>query len=430
MANLPKSILAKDTAALPSSVARERRARLLNRVCLALALLWVVLVGFTLAPEPDDFQTYWRGAWSVVQYGDPYFLIHGRQQPNMYIYPPLFAYLMLPLGFVSLRAGQLIWFGVNVTMLAGLIAMCIRASHSVLARRYWGVLALLVAVAPPTRLSLQLGQVSILMALVMLGSFLLARRRAHLSGLLLALSCLIKVFPATLALYFLLRRRMALLWAVISGIAIGGISLLVHGFAPYANYLAKVVFGRDYPYFGEHNVSLFGFWGRLLTPNDYGVALANAPLLARALVIGCGLLVLATCVWASLGRESALGEPLRFGAWLGAMMLVSPSNGTYTFVVLLLPLLVMLRVFELTNNRRVLLWLCACAALLCWPPAWTDWQPWLYNRLHTGWGLLFLTPSFYGLLLSTGLWAWLAHNVAASNLGETDEPRRLEDTKG
>jgi hypothetical protein len=429
MANLPKSILAKDTPALLSSVARERRARLLNRVCVVLALLWVALVGLTLAPEPDDFQTYWRGAWSVAQYGDPYALIHGRQQPNMYIYPPLFAYLMLPLGAVSLRAGQIIWFGVNVVMLAGLIAMCIRASHSVLARRYWGVLALLVAVAPPTRLSLQLGQVSILMALVMLGSFLLAKRRAHLSGLLLASSCLIKVFPATLALYFVLRRRVALLWAGVAGIAIVGVSLLVHGLAPYSNYLAKVVLGRDYPYFGEHNVSLFGFWGRLFTPNDYGVALADAPLLARALVIGCGLLVLAICAWASLGRENALAEPLRFGAWLGAMMLVSPSNGTYTFVVLLLPLLAVLRVFERTGDRRVLLWLCACAGLLCWPPAWTDWQPWLYNHLHTGWGLLFLTPAFYGLLLTTGLCGWLAHTVAASNLGETEEPRRHEDTK-
>lgn len=429
MAKPLKSMQESRSLALPSSVARERRARLLNCVCLLLALLWVALVGLTLAPDPDDFQTYWRGAWSVAHYADPYFLIQGRQQPNMYIYPPFFAYLMLPLGLLPLRAGQIVWFGLNVTMLAGLLAICIRASRSVLARRYWGVLALLVAVAPPTRLSLQLGQVSILMALVMLGSFLLAKRRAHLSGLLLALSCLIKVFPAVLSLYFLLRRRMALLWGVVAGVAIIGVSLLVHGAAPYSNYLAKVVFGRDYPYFGEHNVSLFGFWGRIFTPNDYGVALANAPLLARTLVLACGLLVLAACVWASLGRESELAEPLRFGAWLGAMMLVSPSNGTYTFVVLLLPLLAVLRVFELTSERRVLLWLCLCACLLCWPPAWTDWQPWLYNRLHTGWGLLFLTPSFYGVLLTTGLCAWLARTILANNPGKADEPRRHEDTK-
>ena len=392
----------------PRQAISAQRARQLNRVCLVLALLWVALVGFTLAPAPDDFQTYWRGAASVVQHGDPYFLIQGRQQPNMYIYPPLFAYLLAPLGWLPLRTGQLIWFGLNVLMLAALIAFCIRASRSVLARRYWGVLALLVVVAPPVRLTLQLGQVSILMALIMLGSFELAKRRPWLAGMLLALSALIKVFPAVLGGYFLLRRRAALWRGVVAGLAIVGISLLLHGPAPYSNYLTKVVFGRDYPYFGEHNVSLFGFWGRMFTPNEYGIALANAPLLARALVLGCALAALAVCAWASRGPDTEPAEQLRAGTWLCAMMLLSPSNGTYTFVVLLLPLLAALRVYEQTSQRRVLLWLAAGVVLLCWPPAWTDWQPWLYNHLHTGAGLFLLTPSFYGVFLTLGLFAWLA----------------------
>lgn len=53
-------------------------------------------------------------------------------------------------------------------LLGLLLAVCIRLSRSALARRYWGVLALLLVIAPPTRISLQLGQIGILMALVMI----------------------------------------------------------------------------------------------------------------------------------------------------------------------------------------------------------------------------------------------------------------------
>lgn len=384
------------------------RARLLNLTALVLALLWVALIGLTLTPEMDDFQYYWQGAASVVQYGNPYFLIQGNQPAVAYVYPPLFAYLIAPFGLASTRAGQLIWFGLNVPLLAILIVASIRLSGSQLARRYWGVATLLVVVAPPTRLSLQLGQVSILIGLAMIGSFALACRRPWVPGLLLACAVLVKIYPVILGGYFLLRRRAVLWWAMAAGLAIVAAELLLHGIAPYSDYLSKVVRGRDYPFFGEHNISLYGFWGRLLTASDYGVALMHAPGLARALVLACAAAALAICVWISLGPIGALGEQLRFGAWLAAMMLLSPTNGSYTFVVMLLPLLAVLRHIELTGDRHVRAWLVVGAALLCWPPAWSDWQPGLYTTLHTGWGLLLLTPSFYGLLICFGLLARLA----------------------
>ena len=403
----------REATLAPDEAAGARRARLLNRAGLALALLWVALIGLTLAPDPDDFQYYWQGAAAIARYGDPYFLIHGNQPAVAYVYPPLFAYLILPLGWLPLRAAQLVWFGLNVLMLAALLATCVRLSGSALARRYWGVLALLALLAPPTRLSLQLGQVSILMALVMLGALALARRRPWASAALLALAALVKIYPAALSGYFLLRRRGVLARALVAGALLVALSLLVHGPAPYSNYLSKVVLGRDYPYFGEHNISLYGFWGRLLTASDYGVPIADVPWLARLLTLGCAAAALALCAWASRGPTTALAEQLRFGAWLCAMMLISPSNGAYTFVVLLLPLLGAARALELRPDRRARAWLVVGAALVCWPPAWTDWQPWLYNRLHIGFGLLLLTPAFYGLLLCTGLLAWLARREQA-----------------
>ncbi len=390
------------------------RVRLWNAVALVLALAWLALIFLTLAPDPDDFQYYWQGARSIVQFGDPYALIRGNQPAIAYVYPPLFAYVIVPFGWLTQGQGQLAWFGVNMLLLGLLLAVCIRLSRSALARRYWGVLALLLVIAPPTRISLQLGQISILMALVMIGSFALARRRSWLAGTLLALAALIKIYPAALAGYFALRRRGVLGRGVAAGLVIVALSLLLHGAGPYINYLNKVVLGRDYPYFGEHNISLFGFWGRLLIANDYGVALMHAPWLARMLIGASGLAVLAVCVWASRAAAGALGEQLRFGVWLCGMMLLSPSNGAYTFVVLLMPLLAVLRYLELNNDRRIRAWLIVGTALVCWPPAWTDWNPWLYNTLHVRFGLLLLTPAIYGLVIYVGLLAYLVRNERAA----------------
>ena len=69
--------------------------RLINLVALALALLWVALIGLTLSPTINDFQSYRLGALLVMSSGDPY-LAAPPTDGIVYIYPPLFAYLMLP----------------------------------------------------------------------------------------------------------------------------------------------------------------------------------------------------------------------------------------------------------------------------------------------------------------------------------------------
>lgn len=395
------------------------RTRLINWVALSLALLWVALIGLTLSPIVNDFQSYRLGALLIRSTGSPY-LAAPPADGVAYIYPPLFAYLMLPFAWLSIAAGQQIWFLINLGMLAALVAISVRASGSQLAQRYWGVTALLVVVAPPTRLNLQLGQTGILIGLALAGCFALGRRRPWLAGLLLAFAALVKVYPALLGGYFLLRRRTVLAGALASGLAIVAISLALHGTDPYLGYVERVVFGFSYPYYAEHNVSLLSFWGRLLTPNDYGVALADAPWLARGLAFGCGAAVLAVCLWVSRGPAGPLGEQLRFGAWLAATMLLAPTNGSYMLVGLLLPLLAVLRYVEITQDRQARAWLVVGAALLCWPPAWTGWQPQLYNALHTRWGLLLLTPALYGLALCFVLFArlaWYQRQTSTSSSG-------------
>ena len=399
------------------------RLRRANRIALVLALLWLLLIGLTLTPEVDDFKWYWQGAHSFLLTGDPYQLKDDPAgaivaQPAtdsdngaiLYSYPPLFAYAMQPFGQLDYRIAQWLWFGLNTLLLGGLIALCMRLSGSAFARRYWGILTLIMLVAPPTRLSLQLGQVSILLAVLLVGCLAL-ERRPYLAGLLLASASWIKLTPIVIGMRYALRRPRGVLWWTISaGLALLALSLLAYGSAPYQHFFESVVFGRAYPYAAEHNISFYGFWSRLLARSLYAVPLLDAPALAQTLTLLSSLATLGLGAWATRAPADQLGNQLVFCLWLCVMQLLSPSNGYYSLVALLLPLLVVLRYLEQRPDQRVRLWLILGTALVCIPPTWSDWQPTLYNSVHTGWGLLVLTPSLYGLLIYTILLARLARS--------------------
>jgi Glycosyltransferase family 87 len=419
----PSNVQPLDQVRQPTS--RLRRA---NSIALVLALLWLLLIGLTLTPQVDDFKWYWQAGRSFSETGDPYrykddpatgIIAQPQPAPNSggivapifaYGYPPLFAYAMQPLSRLDYRTAQWIWFGLNTLLLGGLIALCMRLSGSILARRYWGILIVIMLVAPPTRLSLQLGQVSILIAVMLVGGLAL-ERRPYLAGLLLAGASWIKLTPIVIAMRYALRRPRAVLWwTIFAGLALLAISLLAYDIAPYRYFFDSIVFGREYPYAAEHNISFYGFWSRLLARSLYAVPLIDAPAFARTATILSSVATLGLCIWATRTPSDQLGNQLVFCLWLCAMQLLSPSNGYYSLVALLLPLLVVLRYLEQCPDRRMRLWLLMGTALACIPPTWSDWQPVLYNTIHTGWGLLMLTPSLYGLLIYTLLLAHLARS--------------------
>jgi hypothetical protein len=399
----------------------RRRATTINRIALALAIGWLILIGLTLTPEVDDFRQFRRGAIDLLQAGDPYatradLTAEAQRQPGTvdesgergFKYPPVFAYLFQPFGLLEHRTGQLLWFGCNILMLGALIALCIRLSGSSLARRYWGVVVLGTLLAPPTRLSLQLGQVSILMALLLVGCGLLARRRPAIAGLLLTLASIIKLYPALLGIYFLLRgpRRVAW-WSLAWVIALVAVFLPIYGVQHYRTFAEVVILSSNHPYTAEFNLSLVAFWDRIFRISPYAVPLLDAPSIARALTILSSLVVLGVCLVVRRRGGDDESRLLEYSLWLCAMLILSPINGSYNLLLLLLPLLVILGRLERAPDRRTRNWLIAGTALACFPPAWSDGMPAIYNAVHVGWGTLVLTPAFYGLAIYIGLLAWL-----------------------
>ena len=370
----------------------RRRAVTINRIALALAIGWLILIGLTLTTEADDFGLFRREAVDLLETGDPYAtrgdpastapqgLDAAAQRAERGVkYPPLFAYLFQPFGLIGHRAGQLIWFGMNLLMLAALIALCIRLSGSLLARRYWGVVVLGTLLAPPTRLSLQLGQVSVLMALLLVATGLFARRRPGVAGLLLALAGLIKLYPALIGLYFLLRgpRRVAW-WSLAWAVALTAAFIPFYGLQHYRTFADVVLSSANYPYAAEFNISLLAFWNRMFAPSLYAVPLLNAPLLARGLTILSSLLVLGVCLLVRRRRDDDESRLLEYSLWICGMLILSPINGSYNLLLLLLPLLTILGRLERAPDRRARNWLIVGTALACFPPAWSDGLPAVY----------------------------------------------------
>ncbi len=394
-----------------------RSPMFINWIALLLALVWLGLVWATVTPANDDFKQYWQAAINIREHNDPYVTTPDPHAPETaakpqiaFPNPPLLAYLMLPFSFTSAEASLKIWFGLNLMLLAGLIAICIDVSDSQLVRRYWGVVVLLMAIAPPTRLSLQLGQVSILLALLAAGTYWLAYRRAAAAGVLLAFGALIKLYPGFVGLFFLRcgPRRVAW-WGAIAGIATLIISLALHGPVPYQEYLRKVLFGGFYPYAAEFNISLVGFFQRLLVPSRFAIPIAAMPEVGWGAALAAICTVAILCWWA--GANSAKPSPslVHYSVYLCGMLLIAPVNGAYNLVALLIPATAGIRALELQPQKHLRFWLVLGLALACMPPGWSAGLP-FYETLHTGWWILLLSPAIYGLAIVFGVMVWMARS--------------------
>jgi hypothetical protein len=170
----------------------ERSIRRANWIGCGLACLWLLFVASTISPVVDDFEQYWQAAINLRDIGDPYATTpepgqipdNATTQHIAFPNPPFLAYLMFPFTFVSAATGLQIWYWLNVLFLSGFVGLCIRLSQSILARRWWGWVLLLAALTPPGRLSLQLGQVSVLLAFLAVSLYWFGEhaRAAHAGG--------------------------------------------------------------------------------------------------------------------------------------------------------------------------------------------------------------------------------------------------------
>ena len=296
-----------------------------------------------------------------------------------YIYPPLIAFLFMPLTFVSVQVAAWVMLVVNLA----LMLLCTWVASAEAVRRFGTTASFhnvmrVVAVATllsATRLrsELQMWQTDVLLMTAVLLAWRFLDARPQLAGLLLGLAVNIKYLPLVFLPYLLFRRRfVAAAWFVAGIVAFALLPALHTGWGANLHHWATASSGL---------ARLFGFSATATTsanvdPITAGYSISITSGIARILgaaaapgvawlATACVALVLA---WVLRGVYAARGKPLM--AWPPARgQGVQPYLGT---VALEWPALmtVALAFSPQTNPRHTSLLLMVFAPLavmLCFP---------------------------------------------------------------
>jgi hypothetical protein len=291
-------------------------------------------------PYEADFAALQAAVLGVpVSEGRPYF-------PH----PPLAALLLRPWAPLSFRAAALAWFSISLgllfmlavvlseVVLPGGIERTSRSgpSGSIVVAIFAGLL-----VWPPTLYNLEKGQWSILLALlVALAWRSLARGRRDAAGALAGLATALKIFPALLAAYFLLRDRRAFVSFAVTSSTLFLLPTALMGPSTLTGFLRHSK--ANLPYWETWlgvTYSIDGAAARLLIGGPWARPIVHAPVLARGLVGAISLLLVATAAWvAGRGQASEAREGARFAAFTTLLVLLNPLAMGHSGVLLALPI--------------------------------------------------------------------------------------------
>lgn len=205
--------------------------RLLTRVCVAaIAALFTYYVVFHYHHEAKDhgghlgdFRTFYQAAQYARWHRDIY--AAGPNSSQMYVYPPLIAFLYTPLTFLPVLPAAHVALVINVLVLLTCVVLATRSMRE----RIGGAPVSLAAAALLVCLLSENEMRGVLTMLetdpLVLLSFVLALwwldRRPVLAGAALAFAINIKYLPVIALPYLILRRR----WAAVAGLLGGAVAL-------------------------------------------------------------------------------------------------------------------------------------------------------------------------------------------------------------
>ncbi|MEM6926736.1 MAG: glycosyltransferase family 87 protein [Myxococcota bacterium] len=244
--------------------------------------------------EGRDYASYHYAAQTAAAGEDPWALDRveavaqadgTRTWVHPYLYPPPFLLLVWPLSLLSLGTAFVAW-GVlqEIALIAAALALAWgwRSVHGAVGVVFVALAALMYGLA----YGFELGQANVLVLALVLGGAALQDDRPVLGGVMLGLACMLKMSPALVVLWWLLRgRTQSVVAAVAAAVGISILVLPLVGPAEQLGFYTGVLprFGSgDYNgltirigIFGNHSIpSLLHAW----TTEDVGVRTLLTPL--------------------------------------------------------------------------------------------------------------------------------------------------------
>jgi hypothetical protein len=294
-------------------------------------------------------------------------------------HPPTSVLLFLPLAHgLTYVASFRLWNVLSIFLLAATLWLVVTQLRVRLPLWGWGLVAIGLLVCYPLRCQLHHAQLNTVLMLLITGAWAAGRNnRPVMTGILLGAASVIKLFPALLFLYFLLRGQWRVLGAgAACALALTALTIGVLGAETYKDYVGTVlpILADVQSWCG--NTSVIGFWKKLFDSSGAGYlpveSPMRAPFLAQVGILVSGALLLAIFIRAVVRSRESFGYDLLFGMAVVVMLLLSPITWQHGYLLLCLPLAILWRRLPALGFDRLFSYV--CAAVL-----WVNPGHWLYG---------------------------------------------------
>ncbi|HUJ72179.1 MAG TPA: glycosyltransferase family 87 protein [Verrucomicrobiae bacterium] len=282
-----------------------------------------------------------------------------------YIYPPLFAVLMVPFALLPTFWASLVWYVLSVILVAWTVWMCVSLVKTGL--NFEGDPFVLYVIPPllvlfPLMSALARGQTTpVLLWLSTAGLFYAWKGQDWRGGVCFAGGILLKVFPVVLLAYFVWRKRWRFVAATLTSIVIGALIVpaAVYGWQRNVDYLKEWVSKVGKPAAEMESKRMDNpLYEQLLSTErtrnqSFEAVLARVfrADVARPVAIGLGLAMAAAMLWVDWRTHGKGDMPLQSAGVLW-MLLIIPISWAHYFMLLLLPLTVLV-MMAVANDDRV-----------------------------------------------------------------------------
>ncbi len=396
---------------------------------LLVALLWALFLGPTFylyMNHPSgggDFTYYYRGMQRLLN-STP---LYENLAAIDYVGPPLQIQLMSPLAMLTAdQAGaERLWFGINVIVLLGTLALL---SRYVSQRHHRLILWTAPVFFVATYQSFLFGQVTIILLALTAGAWAAYReQRPILAGVLLAVAVWTKFYPGLLLAYFLWKRewRVVLAGAVTTLVVIG-VQAVISGADTLLYYFTHVLpqlAAEGQPYLNHSNNSILGFAQKTFTEAPQVIPLLVSPALMTitryGLLLGLGGVTLYYLSRPAipLARTSLEKYDLEYAAVLLLALLGGSTLDLHGMLSALLPFVILFRHrYGLPPQMRLRLKVISLLAVILINTHHLVILGFLRPPSEVEMPSLALSLPFFGMLLLWGMVAWMLAHISRQEI--------------